>query len=126
MRILADMGISPVTVRYLSETGHDAVHLASQGLHRASDEDIVLKARREDRVILTVDLDFADLMAFSNEPKPSVIIFRMANKSPASINAAFDRCLGEHQALLEAGVILSVSESAVRARTLPVRRAGDG
>ena len=34
MRFLADMGISPATVAFLVDLGHDAVHLHDQGLDR--------------------------------------------------------------------------------------------
>ena len=44
MKFLADMGISPKTVAFLRTLGHDAVHLADQGLQRLPDPDIVEKA----------------------------------------------------------------------------------
>ena len=31
------MGISPATMHFLREQGHDAIHLAEQQLHRLSD-----------------------------------------------------------------------------------------
>jgi len=34
VKFLADMGISPKTVAFLHALGHDAVHLADQGLER--------------------------------------------------------------------------------------------
>jgi len=37
MKFLADMGISPRVVEELRQKGHDAVHLAEQGLHRMVD-----------------------------------------------------------------------------------------
>jgi predicted nuclease of predicted toxin-antitoxin system len=121
MRFLADMGVSPSTVRHLRELGHDAVHLVEQDLSRLSDAEIVLKARRESRVILTVDLDFAHLLVQGGQPRPSAIIFRTANKTPSAIDAALERCLAQFGTMLAQGAILSVSESAVRARRLPIR-----
>ena len=61
MRFLADMRISWRTTRWLAECGHDAVHLVEQGLEKASDQEIVDKAVAEQRVILTMDLDFPHL-----------------------------------------------------------------
>jgi predicted nuclease of predicted toxin-antitoxin system len=60
MKFLADMGISPRVVEELRQKGHDAVHLAEQGLHRMVDGDILQKARQENRVLLTHDLDFGE------------------------------------------------------------------
>ena len=40
MRFLANAGISPKTVRFLSELGHDAAHIRTLGLERATDAEI--------------------------------------------------------------------------------------
>ncbi len=60
---LADMGVSLKTTKWLREMGYDSVHLREQDLHRLADEFIIKKAREENRIILTFDLDFAKLMA---------------------------------------------------------------
>jgi hypothetical protein len=66
MKFLADMGISLRTVEQLRQQGYDAMHLAEQRLERLADADILAKARTEGRVLLTVDLDFAQLSAMSS------------------------------------------------------------
>ena len=65
MKFLADMGISPRTVEYLSSEGHDAIHLHELGLDTLSDPKILELARGEERVVLTHDLDFGELVAAS-------------------------------------------------------------
>jgi len=65
MKFLADMGISSKTVAFLSNLGYDATHLHNQGLHRLSDPDILEKARSEERVLLTHDLGFGELVGDS-------------------------------------------------------------
>ena len=85
MKFLADMGISPKTVSFLNSLAHDAVHLKDQGLQRAFDSFILektLKTLKEGRVLLTHDLDFAELLAASGGKAPSVIIFRLRNMHP--------------------------------------------
>ena len=47
MRLLADMGISPVTVKHLRGIGHEAAHLHEEGLDRLRDSAILEKAARE-------------------------------------------------------------------------------
>ena len=44
--ILADMGISPRTVEYLRERGHEAIHLREEGLQKLADPKILDKARK--------------------------------------------------------------------------------
>ncbi len=78
MLFLADMGISPKTVKWLRENRHDAVHLMDEALHRAPDPFILEKARQENRVLITSDLDFGHLMSASNNKFPSIIILRLS------------------------------------------------
>ena len=63
MKFLADMGVSPLTVKALCELEYDAIHLCEQGLERLSDSLIMSKAKSENRIVLTFDLDFGDLLA---------------------------------------------------------------
>jgi Domain of unknown function (DUF5615) len=59
------MGVSITTVEALRAAGHDAVHLREEGLIRLPDREIVAKAAREGRIVLTFDLDFCDILAVS-------------------------------------------------------------
>jgi predicted nuclease of predicted toxin-antitoxin system len=77
MKFLANMGISPLTVAFLRNGGHSAVHLHEESLDCLSDHDILEKARLENSIILTSDLDFGDLLAASKASLPTVIIFRL-------------------------------------------------
>lgn len=72
MKFLADMGISPATVAFLNELGHDATHLQAQGLNRMEDVDILKKARREERILLVHDLGFGDLLAAGQAQLPTL------------------------------------------------------
>jgi predicted nuclease of predicted toxin-antitoxin system len=53
MKFLADMGISLRTVSWLRNAGYDAVHLRDEGLQRLPDDQILVKARTEGRILLT-------------------------------------------------------------------------
>jgi predicted nuclease of predicted toxin-antitoxin system len=85
VKFLAGMGVSLSTMASLRETGHDAVHLRDRSLLKMEDPDILQKARTEDRIVLTFDLDLGDLLAASGEKLPSVIIFRLRNQIPSSV-----------------------------------------
>jgi hypothetical protein len=65
MRFLADMGVSQQVVEWLRTNGHDAVHLRDEGLQRLPNGDIFQKAGREQRIVLTFDLDFGEILAAS-------------------------------------------------------------
>jgi len=59
MRFLLDMGILPKIMIALRQGGHDAIHLLDQQLHKLPDPAMLEKARHENRILLTHDLDFA-------------------------------------------------------------------
>lgn len=86
MKFLLDMGLARSTASFLRRHGHDTVHLREQGLQRLDDVEIVRKARAEDRVILTHDLDFGRIIALSQRHLPSVITFRLSDMQPSCVN----------------------------------------
>ena len=95
MRFLADMGVSITTVQALRAAAHDAMHLREEGLIRLPDPDIVAKAAQEQRVVLTFDLDFGDILAVTRTETPSVIIFRLRNQTPAAVNPRLFRVISD-------------------------------
>lgn len=120
MKFLADMGIAQSTINWLKANGYDSVHLRDKGLQSISDTEIVKIAKKEERVILTCDLDFGDLMAASQEICPSVIIFRLDDEKPKNVNKRLAQILKESFHALEKGAIISVEESRHRVRLLPI------
>ena len=119
MRFLADMGISPRTVEFLNDAGHDAVHLMDRELNELGDPDILRLARNEERILLVHDLDFSDLVAASGGEVPSVVVFRLRDMRPASVNKQLRLLLDRHLKELEKGAIFSVTEGRIRWRALP-------
>ena len=121
MRFIADMGISPKTIRFLGGLGHKAIHLHEQGLDRLEDSEILRKARTERRIVLTHDLDFGELVAAGKTRLPSVIVFRLRNMHPSRVNLYLTQIIDKHSVALEQGAIISVSEGSIRVRALPLR-----
>ena len=78
------------------------------------------KARQEERILLTVDLDFAQLLAISGESLPSVILFRLGNVSREVVNRHLLAILNDYATELTNGVIISVSDVSIRLRYLPI------
>ena len=85
-----------------------------------TDEEILLKARRERRVLLTMDLDFGYLLAVGGEQLPSVILFRLSDERSEVVNARLVEILARCEPDIDAGAIVSVSDTAVRVRRLPI------
>ncbi|MBZ5623122.1 MAG: DUF5615 family PIN-like protein [Acidobacteriia bacterium] len=116
------MGVSMTTVAALRRSGEDVVHLREEGLLKLPDDEILAKALREGRVILTFDLDFGELLALSISHMPSVILFRMRNQTPAAVTPRLLRVLATCGPALENGAIILIEDAGFRVRHLPIRR----
>jgi len=95
MRFLAAMGVDTRVVIWLRQKGHDAKHLRDEGLQRIPNGEIFAKAISEKRVILTLDLDFAEIVALSKGQKASVILFRLYNTRTSHLISRLSTVLSE-------------------------------
>jgi len=120
MKFLLDMGLALSTAAFLRSQGYDAVHLREEGLQRLEDEKIIYKARAEGRIILTFDLDFSRIVALSRELSPSVVTFRLKDMRPANVNRYLRLVLKRFAKQLEEGALITVTETGIRARVLPI------
>lgn len=120
MKLLADMGVSQTVVKSLRAIEYDAKHLREEGLQCLPDPLIIEKAKIEERVILTFDLDFGDLMAASKDELPSVIIFRLKNTSPQFVFSRLITVLQNCADELTTGAVIIVSDERYRLRSLPI------
>ena len=57
MKALLDMPVSASLVDVLQAHGHEGIHAHEMGLDRAPDLELLAAARRENRIIITADLD---------------------------------------------------------------------
>jgi predicted nuclease of predicted toxin-antitoxin system len=121
MKFLLDMGISPVLASDLRRRGFEATHLEETGEGRLPDSDILAKAKTGGYVLITHDLDFAELVADSGGALPSVVLFRLRNMRPESVVDHFARVLDQAQRALVEGAFVTVRESSIRIRSLPIR-----
>lgn len=116
MRFLADMGISKRVVSWLREQGHDVEHLDELGLERLDDLAIFDKAGAEDRVVLTFDLDFGELLARSRGAAASVVLFRLHNTTSPFVFMRLLSALADAKDELAEGAIVVVEDARHRVR----------
>ena len=120
MRFLADMGVSQGIVERLRGQGHDAVHLRDQGLQKSPDNEVFAKAATEQRILLTFDLDFGEIVAFSEARNPSVVLFRVQDTRTDQVWARLQYALPMAKEELDSGAIVVVEDRRIRIRRLPI------
>ncbi|MBV9304453.1 MAG: DUF5615 family PIN-like protein [Acidobacteriaceae bacterium] len=95
------------TVRTLRDLGKDAVHLREAGLQSLPDDHILTKAVDEDRIGLTFDPDFGDLLAasgtgnfeFKEIRKEDRVLKTTILSNPESFTREFERCCRAYTSL---------------------------
>lgn len=85
MKVLLDENISPTHARELRAEGHDAICVVEAGLSGACDERVLEFASNEDRILLTLDADFADVLRFSPAKTPGLIRLRLRRPTEEAI-----------------------------------------
>jgi predicted nuclease of predicted toxin-antitoxin system len=68
MKLLLDQGTPRRTAAWLRQSGWDAVHTGEAGLSTAEDAQILEIARKQERVVVTLDADFHTMIAIRSYP----------------------------------------------------------
>jgi predicted nuclease of predicted toxin-antitoxin system len=113
------MGVSPRVALWLREQGHDAVHPREQGLQRLADDAICAKAAADNRIVLTFDLDFTEIVSASPS-KTSVIVFRLRDTRTDHVIARLAAVVEQTAEPLDGGAIVSIEDTRHRIRRLPI------
>jgi predicted nuclease of predicted toxin-antitoxin system len=120
VKFLVDMALSPTLARWLQDQGHDALHAAAIGLARSPDAEIMARAKSEDRIIITADLDYPRLLALSAAAGPAVILFRGGDWKE---NQAIDRLAAAMAIIADDELsksVVVIEKTRIRRRDLPL------
>ncbi|MHA2274937.1 MAG: DUF5615 family PIN-like protein [Candidatus Kariarchaeaceae archaeon] len=116
-----DKALSPKTVDFLNKNGYEAyrVNELIKG-EKITDKEIYDYAIENDYYIITADLDFGHLLAYSKSRKPSTIILRLEDQRINNVNSRLLQVLPNIHEELTVGFIIAVEENQIKFRELPV------
>jgi predicted nuclease of predicted toxin-antitoxin system len=118
---LVDNALSSILAERLRQAGHEAAHVRDYGLQGAGDEEILERAKNEDRIIVSADTDFATLVALRAEARPSLILFRQVrNRRPEQQARVLLANLPATEEPLQVGCVVVLEDARIRIRRLPV------
>ena len=117
MRFLVDENLPSEVAFLLTENGHDALYVPATDLHRSTDAQLVDRARRENRLLVTKDVTLA---TGSGHLMPGVVLVQVPDwYRKANIIEVF-RSFTRHPRFSEVeGKLTIVSQRRVTARRLP-------
>ena len=83
--LLTDENISPKVVARLRHMGFDVLDVKEQLWHGTEDEELLVKAHREHRFILTHDSDFGTLAINQGRPCYGILYLRLKNVNSVNV-----------------------------------------
>lgn len=87
MKLKLDENIPELVREFLTELGHDVHSVADEGLAGASDGDVIAACATEERILITLDLDFADIRAYPPGSYHGVWVLRPPKQTFKTIEA---------------------------------------
>ena len=116
MRIKLDENLPLQLKRLFRESGHDAVTVLDQGMRGATDSDVALVCLAEERVLISQDLDFADIRMYPPGEHPGIVVFRLNNQARDDILAVGAKLIEMLAGSFSRGQLWIVEDSRVRIR----------
>lgn len=95
MRFKVDESLHVEVAHLLRGQGHDALTVFDQGLRGRDDHGLADICRSENRVLLSLDLDFSNILMFPPENYPGLIVLRLRNRGRAAVRRVVTRVM-EH------------------------------
>jgi predicted nuclease of predicted toxin-antitoxin system len=116
MKLLLDENLSPLHVRLLREMGHDATSVVELGLSGAEDSVVRHTAIQAERILITLDGDFANVLRYPPAATPGVIRIRVHPPTEEAIVAALRYAMPRLAGMSLAGKLVVVDERKIRIR----------
>ena len=119
-----DQDVYAATVQLLRDRDHDVATAAQLGLSRASDVTLLQTAKAQDRILVTRDRDFGNLVIVRGLTT-GVLYLRLLPSTLVAVHAELERVLAQHNeaVLLRAFVVIEPARH--RLRRLPEADSGD-
>lgn len=116
MKFKVDENLPVQCVHLLRDAGHDAVSVSDQGLTGAPDPRIAKVCTDEHRVLVSLDLDFADIRTYPPSESAGIVVFRLRSQDARTLRQVVTRLLSLLPDESPVGRLWVVEEDKVRVR----------
>ncbi len=100
----------------LRESGHDAMTVLEQELGGRPDDDLSARCRDEQRAIVTLDLDFADIRVYPPEDYSGIIVLRLDRQDKPHTMDVLEKLMSKLAEEELTGKLWIVTEETIRIR----------
>lgn len=116
MKIKLDENISPLSVNVFRANGFEATSVKDEGLTGCSDDHLISVCTDEDKILVTLDLDFSDMRRYHPSLFSGIIIIRTDKQSRDYINRILERIIPLLKTEDIRGKLVIVEENGIRIR----------
>lgn len=121
VKLKLDENLSRHLKQVVSAFNHDVTTSADEGLLSQPDTVVAAAAKGEERMLLTLDLEFGDLRKYLPGTHPGIILFRPRSFGPLAVNRFVEGFVRDTELELLAGCVVVVEPSRVRVRRPPLK-----
>jgi predicted nuclease of predicted toxin-antitoxin system len=93
LKFKIDENLPIETANLLNEAGYDAATVHAQHLTGGKDQVIASACRSEQRVLITLDLDFADIRTYPPRELPGLVVLRVKRQDKFTILSVVTRLI---------------------------------
>ena len=115
LKFIVDESSGGAVVEALRQLGHDVLSVAEE-MKQASDEDILNIATKDQRILITNDKDFGELIYRGWKSHSGVILLRLSDESPANRVRVLKAAIKKYVERLPGNFIV-VTEKKIRIRS---------
>lgn len=116
MKFKVDENLPVEVAQRLREAGYDALTVLEQQMGGEADTTLAVVCQEEERVILTLDLDFADIRAYPPHEYAGLIVLRLERQDKLHVLAVVERLIAAFKVETVAQMLWVVDERRIRIR----------
>lgn len=93
MKFKVDENLPLIVADRLQQAGYDASTVVDQQMEGAADAELARVCREEQRVLVSLDLDFADIRTYPPHEMPGLLVFRLTLQDKLHVMEVLERLL---------------------------------
>jgi len=116
LKFKADENIPIEVANIFKRFGYDIETVSDEGLQGVTDDTLISICKKENRILVTFDLDFSDFRVYPPGAYPGIIIIRLADQSIDSTLSVINKLISTFQQESPAGKLWIVEKKKIRIR----------
>lgn len=117
MKFKIDENLPIEVAQLLQNVGYDAATVLEQQIGGKPDHHIAKICQQEERIIVTIDLDFADIRAYPPADYAGLIVFRLSHQDKFHVLAVCQRLLAVFERETPQQKLWIVEDNRIRIRS---------